>query len=503
MLDIDIEGRLPFDVADFVGESVAVLGIKGSGKTNTAAVLIEELLPFLPMSIVDPEGEYWGLKERFQIMVVGVGHSDHADVSCGVAGAGALAAFSVEQGVSVILDLNDLTTEAAARFLLPYFQALWRAATRVRRPYQVVIEEAHEFLPQAARSDLKSVITRLALRGRKRGLGAVLVSQRSAKVEKDALTQTDILLLHRVVHPADLRVYEDLIPLPAREVGEQVRALATGQALVVRRDRVQAVRVRQRHTFHAGATPGLDDRSAPELRRVDAALLAELQALLGAQATPGDDPEQTALRRQVAGLEAALAAREARIAELEAEVERLRVQVGVLGSLELAVVTQPPPVATLDVEQIHAGQIVAGAPPATPPATPGAGNDAPSAPEESIPYRSPTATARAIRRQERGFETLLGDVARLPRPQKRVLAYLLDHEGVALTVRQLVRYVGYSESTLRNRPPLDLLAWGLLRREGRPGDYRYTASARATLAERFPDLDTDALIERLSRDAEQ
>ncbi len=494
MLDIDIEGRLPFDVDDFVGESVAVLGIKGSGKTNTAAVLIEELLPFLPMSIVDPESEYWGLKERFQIMVVGVGHSDHADVTCGVEGAGALAAFSVEQGVSVILDLNDLTTEAAARFLLPYFQALWRAATRVRRPYQVVIEEAHEFLPQGARSDLKGVITRLALRGRKRGLGAVLVSQRSAKVEKDALTQADVLFLHRVVHPADLHVYEDLIPLPTREVGEQVRALATGQALVVRRDWVQAVRVRQRHTFHAGATPGLDDRSAPELRRVDAALLAELQALLGTQAVPGDDPEQTALRRQVAGLEAALASKDTRIAELEAEVGRLRVQVGVLDSLELLLVTQPQPVATLDVEQIHAGQIVAGAPPATP----GEGDDAPSAPVDPLPYRSPTATVRAIRRQERGFAALLGDVARLPRPQKRVLAYLLDHEGVALTVRQLARYVGYSESTLRNRPPLDLLAWGLLRREGRPGERRYAASARATLAERFPDLDVDTLIDRLA-----
>jgi DNA helicase HerA-like ATPase len=55
---------LSLEVQAFVGRSVAVLGITGSGKTNTAAVLIEELLTQgLPMTIVDIEGEYWGLNQ--------------------------------------------------------------------------------------------------------------------------------------------------------------------------------------------------------------------------------------------------------------------------------------------------------------------------------------------------------------------------------------------------------------------------------------------------------
>jgi sulfhydrogenase subunit alpha len=44
--------------------------------------------------------------------------------------------------------------------------------------------------------------------GERRGLGAIVVSQRSAKVEKDVLSQAGMLFLHRVVHEVDLDIFE-------------------------------------------------------------------------------------------------------------------------------------------------------------------------------------------------------------------------------------------------------------------------------------------------------
>ena len=62
----------------FAGKCAAILGIRGSGKTNTAAVIIEELLSAgYPMAIVDIDGEYWGLKEEFDVITVGA--SSHVD----------------------------------------------------------------------------------------------------------------------------------------------------------------------------------------------------------------------------------------------------------------------------------------------------------------------------------------------------------------------------------------------------------------------------------------
>jgi len=65
-LNLDTNNILNLQTQDLIGRCVAVLGISGSGKTNTAAVLVEELLSSgVPMTIVDIEGEYWGLKEKY------------------------------------------------------------------------------------------------------------------------------------------------------------------------------------------------------------------------------------------------------------------------------------------------------------------------------------------------------------------------------------------------------------------------------------------------------
>src|SRR5207302_6073179 len=106
------------------------------------------------------------------------------------------------------------------------------------------------------------------------------------KVEKDVLTQVPLLFLHKVVHPIDLKVYKELIPLPGAKVEAMIGALQPGQAIVVFNQNVTAAHIRLRHTFHAGATPTLGTTVEPELRRVDEQTLRELQGLLTSEKIP-------------------------------------------------------------------------------------------------------------------------------------------------------------------------------------------------------------------------
>src|SRR6266436_2583628 len=100
-LNIDSSNKLQIQTQTLVGRSIAVLGITGSGKTNTAASLIEELLlDGLPLTIVDIEGEYWGLKERFEVLVAG--RSLHSELAIGVNNATQLAEISVNRSIPVI-----------------------------------------------------------------------------------------------------------------------------------------------------------------------------------------------------------------------------------------------------------------------------------------------------------------------------------------------------------------------------------------------------------------
>ena len=57
------EEHKPMPIADVVTGRGFITGKSGSGKSNTASVLCEELLDEgVPLMIVDTDGEYYGLK---------------------------------------------------------------------------------------------------------------------------------------------------------------------------------------------------------------------------------------------------------------------------------------------------------------------------------------------------------------------------------------------------------------------------------------------------------
>lgn len=61
---------LPLDVA---GEAVALLGKRGSGKTNTGRVLAEELVAAGVQTVVlDPVGAWWGLRSIGSLRTLGL-----------------------------------------------------------------------------------------------------------------------------------------------------------------------------------------------------------------------------------------------------------------------------------------------------------------------------------------------------------------------------------------------------------------------------------------------
>ncbi len=131
MLRMDTNHVLHLSIEEIIGQRIAVLGI--SGKTNTVAALAEELLPHLAMTIVDVEGEYFGLKEHYTLLVAG--RSEHAEIPLFVENAAAVAEMSLRSGISVILDLFEYYQEEMQAILLAYFERLWTLSTSIRSPY--------------------------------------------------------------------------------------------------------------------------------------------------------------------------------------------------------------------------------------------------------------------------------------------------------------------------------------------------------------------------------
>jgi hypothetical protein len=253
-----------------------VTGKSGSGKSNTASVVAEALLEHgLPMLIVDTDGEYYGLKGRYELLHVGA--DNDCDAVVGVEHAEKLAELALVQNVPVILDVSgyleeDLRIELVRRVI----ERLFGLGKQARKPFLVFVEEIHEFLPQSGKVEgLSDTLITVAKRGRKRGIGICGMSQRPAAVDKDFITQCDWLVWHRLTWDNDTRVASQML---GSDIAADIDDLDTGEALLMTDwdDRINRVRFRRKRTFDAGATPDLEDIDTDSFSPVRSGVINQL-----------------------------------------------------------------------------------------------------------------------------------------------------------------------------------------------------------------------------------
>ena len=462
-----------------VGSRISVLGRSGSGKSNTVAVLTEEIAPHMTVALIDPEGEMHTLRERLDIVVVGA--SDNVDVEIDITQAAAVAKWSVEQGKHVILDLFGYKPSHGREVANAFAEALFEAERQYKRqhgqgrPYMVIVDEASIFMPEPSLEDSPWKI--LALRGRKFGIGMVIASQRSQNVDKTALTQCNIRILHEVDHPRDMNIYKGLVPLQSREVEDGVRSLTTGEAIVVYEHsgtRVCKAQMRMRHTRHDGATPSLDgtdpaQAAAPSVTDKDA--LKALRILIGKAKPPDVDPQIKALRTELKEVRDELTLTESLLSDAKAslllyreEVKKLTMQAETLGRIQFAPI-EIRIVGAADTAVIEAPSVI-------------------HQPRE--PYQ-PDVSKVARDGQARRLKKLVLTIGKLEARDAKILEYLMACQGQRYTLSQLEMHLGYADGSLR--PPNSLVIEQLISKDDGHGLRTYTSDVPTLITNKFSALD--------------
>ncbi|ELY49417.1 helicase HerA domain-containing protein [Natronorubrum sulfidifaciens] len=293
-----------------------VTGKSGSGKSNTASVIAEELLEAgFPLLIVDTDGEYYGLKEEYEMLHAGA--DEECDIQIGPEHAEQMASLALEENVPVILDVSGyLDEEVADELLRKIARQLFVKEKKLKKPFLLVVEEVHEYIPEGGGvGETGNLLIKISKRGRKHGLGILGISQRPADVKKDFITQANWLVWHRLTWDNDTKVVGRIIDT---EYSELVSELNDGQAFVQTdwtETDVRKVQFRRKRTFDAGATPGLDDFERPELKSVSDALVGDLQDI---------SERKQHEENRILELENELEKKEKRIETLEADLESAR-----------------------------------------------------------------------------------------------------------------------------------------------------------------------------------
>lgn len=322
MLKVSSDLSLPVEMS---GRRTAIFGISGSGKSNTATLLIEQLLHAgEQVVLIDPKGEGWGLlslangkPSNLPLIAFGEpnGHIETLSESHGAR----LADFVVETGRSVVLSLLGFESDQSERrFVATFLRQLYRRKSRQPQATRtlVILEEAHLFIPESSgrgfggdAAELSGAVQRIVRQGRSFGIGTLLVDQRPQDVAKRVITQCDTLICHQLVHRTDRDALRDWVRgYDTAGQGEQflesIAGLEPGQAWIWSPAWLKVfkrIKINRRKTFDTGAAPS-HGHAARTMQRAE----LDLDQLRGQLAeivdkAKADDPAE--LKRRLAEAE--------------------------------------------------------------------------------------------------------------------------------------------------------------------------------------------------------
>ncbi len=314
-LELSKDLELPVNA---VTQTFAFLARRGAGKSYGASKLAEEMLDAGGQVVaIDPVGTWYGLRlaadgkgRGFSIPVFG---GLHGDIPL-EPGAGALVAdLVVERSISVVLDVSMFRKGDRKRFVTDFAEQLFHRKKSARSPLHVFIEEAQVFVPQRVMGDearMLGAFEDIIKLGRNFGIGATLISQRPQAVNKDALNQTECLVVLQTNGSQERKALKEWVVDQGLDVDllNELPSLPIGTAYVWSPqwlNVLKKVRIGKKRTFNASATPEVGDKV------IEPRALApvDLEAIRGAMAAVVEKARQEdprALKRRIAELEAQL-----------------------------------------------------------------------------------------------------------------------------------------------------------------------------------------------------
>jgi len=212
--------------------------------------------------------EKWGLFDKegtkFQDLVKG-GQVTVLDVSCYATMAGASSIRALVIGlVSEKLFLDRMISrkkeEYAAVHAATHFLGEKDTDKQEEPLVWLVIDEAHEFLPNQGVTVATAPLVTILREGRQPGISLILASQQPGKIHTDVMTQSDIVIAHRITANVDVKALGMLMQSYMREgLDKQLNNLPRlkGSAIIFddSNERMYSMRVRPRYTWHGGESP--------------------------------------------------------------------------------------------------------------------------------------------------------------------------------------------------------------------------------------------------------
>jgi len=263
---LDLAANFRPDVDLVIAEGVAAFGVKGAGKSNACARLLEQLSRFpIPYLVPDTKGEYTSLKDIFHATRFLIATANNCPSGQQI----------ISERLQVVMDLRTWESdEGAALAMAQLLNEMFAYASSQDPadciPCPCVLDEAQYWLPQNAVSYLSKDVARelresfhvAATRARSLGIVPSFFTQNISELHKSVMRQCGLYILMRQVLDCDLDRYLEYIKSKSThsQVKNAIRSFPAGYALVVLPSGEQVkVQFHARESRHTSNTPTVRD----------------------------------------------------------------------------------------------------------------------------------------------------------------------------------------------------------------------------------------------------
>lgn len=266
------EGKTVYiDLDVLLRTRLLVQASSGGGKSWLLRRLMEQLFGKVQVIVIDPEGEFATIREKYGYVLVGKGGETPADKRS----AALVAHKLLELRASAVCDLYEVKPADRHSWVRLFLESLIDAPKKLWHPVIVIVDEAHVYSPEkgAGESEASEAMIGLATRGRKRGFCAVFATQRLGKLRKDAAAElTNILIGQTFIDIDRKRAAEALgiAPNEQREFYNDLRLLkpgnfwGLGRAIATERILVKVGPVETTHPELGSSKHSIEPPPAPE-----------------------------------------------------------------------------------------------------------------------------------------------------------------------------------------------------------------------------------------------
>lgn len=302
-------GELP---AQAVTQVFAFIARRGAGKTYAATCFAEQLLDEgYQIIAIDVVGVWWGLRYAadgqtiaHNIPVIG---GLHGDLPLEETQGAAVADAVVNLGISAVLDVSMLTKSAQRRFLTDFAERFLQNKKSNRSPVHCFFEEAQEYMPQRyahGGERMLGAFESFVKLGRNFGIGSSIISQRPQSVNKDPLSQVEVLICLQLNAAQERKAIADWVrdhddggtartllnELPKLNIGEAIVWSPAWLKIHVR------TKILRKTTLDASATPTEENGAMLRLPEADFDLGTLRQALGDAESAKSKKPSAKPVR---------------------------------------------------------------------------------------------------------------------------------------------------------------------------------------------------------------